>query len=305
MSNTATHIYITANMATEPHYRGKYTRFKDLRNGSVLLRRHGDGEAAVGHPFSEPDGFFSRLEKAWETHDITAEGSGRAAASILNHPNLVSLHTEQREWPLLPVEMVETNMPDRYWVWDYCDAGSVANLLADPPTSVSYAGFLPEGLIWHTLLGVLTGLEWLHEGVREEYVPELVVGKNGKKKIKRVRIKSRPEEAWMPILHNRIREESILFQQPRGVETYGQVKIGDFTAVTVLGHLEHIPPTRAAEGGAQASAAEDGRPVLVAVSKEGQPLSEAVKGMGAWEELYNEKDPVPAQKVVDRVSTHS
>jgi len=293
-------------MATQAHYRGKYTRFKDLRNGSVLVRRHGDGEIAVGHPFSQPeDGFFSRLEDAWESHDITAEGTGRAAANVLNHPNLVSLHTELREWPFLPVELA-TTMPDRYWVWDYCDAGSLTNLLMDPPTSVSTAGFLPEGLIWHTLLGVLAGLEWLHEGMREVYVPELVVGKDGRKKIKRVRLKSRPEKAWMPILHNRICEESILFQQPRGIEKYGQVKIGDFTAVTVMGHIEHIPVTEAAEeGGTRATAAGDGRAVLVGISKEGKPLSEAVKGMGAWEESYNENDPVQAQKVVERVSTHS
>ncbi|KAM7207314.1 hypothetical protein V8F20_002376 [Naviculisporaceae sp. PSN 640] len=171
---------------------------------------------------------------------LEERGAGKSLLNLLNHENLVNLHTISVSQP---VNGTGRSPPEGIIVWDYCDAGSLADLFADPPDlQDENDGFLPEGLIWHVALGMLRALQWLHEGVRDGYTvkgPTLPVGSSKKAsyrtRVEKVRGTAPPEMDWWPILHRDIRPENVLFQHSRGVETYGLVKLGNFAKAHVSG----------------------------------------------------------------------
>lgn len=90
------------------------------------------------------------------------------------------------------------------------------------------AGFLPESLVWHVALGVLRALMFLHEGKRDVVSVERDPLTGNFKRVRKVHGPPETEPDWLPILHRDVRAENIYLQHPRGVETYGAVKLGGF-----------------------------------------------------------------------------
>ncbi|KAK3332154.1 hypothetical protein B0T19DRAFT_397941 [Cercophora scortea] len=209
-----------------------YTLYKPLLDGLAIVKRMRDGEAFIAEPFEFP--------VPGET-ELRARGAAEAAANILNHENLVSLNTE-----MINIPLAWQNKPnEEYWpshiiLWDYCDAGTLETMLENPPVERSTrGGFLPESLVWHVAIGMLRALQWLHEGIRDVYgvEPETGAARKNFYSCKRVRSKALPEKDWMPVLHRNIKAESIYLQHPKGIETYGAVKLGDFGVCVVTGKV--------------------------------------------------------------------
>jgi serine/threonine protein kinase len=128
-------------------------------------------------------------------------------------------------------------------LWDYCDAGTLQDVMdrALPPRAAhnDFPGqdFLPEGFVWHVMLGLLRALQFLHQGIREGYeIEEVPAGDGGAgRRWKRVRGAQTREEDWMPILHRDLQPRNVFRQRPRGIETYGAVKLGGFGNCFVSG----------------------------------------------------------------------
>ncbi|KAK1836635.1 hypothetical protein QBC39DRAFT_247752 [Podospora conica] len=196
----------------------------------TLVRRTADGALLLADPMTNDPALHALLFTSYP---------GRASLAVLNHENILSVHGDhatQLVGVTPPAAVVDPEDPtpsaSRYLIHDWCDAGTVASLLADPPSRVTATGFLPESLVWHVALGVLRALRWLHEGVREVYGVEADPERRGR--CRRVRGKTAGEEGWMPILHCAVRGENIFLAQPRGVETYGGVKLGNFGSCCVV-----------------------------------------------------------------------
>lgn len=207
----------------------------------TLVRRTADGALLLADPITNDPALQSLLFRSYP---------GRAALAVLNHENILSVHGDfvnqlvggvppkPVNTNITPEEEAEDDDPTpalhRYLVHDYCDAGTVASLLADPPVRATRTGFLPESLVWHVALGVLRALRWLHEGVREIYGVEADARPHRVGRCRRVRGKTTAEEGWMPILHCAVRGENVFLAQPRGIETYGAVKLGNFGSCCVV-----------------------------------------------------------------------
>jgi len=205
----------------------EYSIFKTYIDGRVLVRRLSDGETLIGQPWDINSNSRTELSKL-----LAPGGPLAATASLLNHPNLVNIHTELIQFPVVGVDTRPTTAK-RYLLWDYCDAGTVASLLDDPPVKATATGFLPESLVWHVLLDMLRALQWLHEGVRDIY--DVDYG-SVKGRCSRIRGTLGPEREWMPVLHMAVRPENVFLMQPRGIETYGACKLGEFSWCEVSGH---------------------------------------------------------------------
>ncbi|KAI0816171.1 hypothetical protein GGR55DRAFT_222505 [Xylaria sp. FL0064] len=190
-------------------------------------------------------------------HLLGPEGEDlmRQVKGVLNHPNLVSLVD------CFAVQVASSgkfSVKKWFTVWDYCDAGNLANLLVAPkpslqartfsrrnspkresedgdtemedapPDSADQDGskFLPESFCWHVLTSVLRALAWLHDGVHD-VVPEEHVWK---------RLYEDPD--WSPMLHRAITPENIFIGHPRRRELYGPVRLGNYGRVFVSGHCQ-------------------------------------------------------------------
>ena len=220
--------------------RPKYEPFKTLPHGIQLVSRVADGETFVAHYFYEEfDSPKTGLNK------LFVRGAGEAVCNVLNHENLVSIDTAVSTQPLSDGGNAQRS---HMLVWDYCDAGTLDQLLENPPVlpDPDGTGFLPEGLVWHVGLSILRALQWLHEGIRDTYETKSSFDPSkpeGGPCIK-VRGTSKPETDWMPILHRQVHPANIFFQQPRGIETYGTCKLGEFSLCYVSGTVseEDNPP---------------------------------------------------------------
>lgn len=148
-------------------------------------------------------------------------------------------------------------------IWDLCDAGTLAGLLADLPDMARtglYGGrvgsldqgttFAPESLCWHVMRSVLQALAWLHDGYATPYPTADATGKM---------VLPKPQADWMPILHQSVSAEHIFFQHPDGPETYGRCKLGFYSECIVSGQVDgpHArtsltkpPPTHLVQGNA-------------------------------------------------------
>ncbi|KAL2171243.1 hypothetical protein VTG60DRAFT_3349 [Thermothelomyces hinnuleus] len=141
-------------------------------------------------------------------------------------------------------------------LWDYPDAGTLRDVLDDyAPRDGNHGsgsgggdGFMPESFVWHVALSLLRALQWLHEGIRETYGVMAAAaadspvdgdggGGGGKKRWRRVRGRKEAEKDWMPVLHRDLRADNVFLQHPRGIETYGAVKLGNFGRCFVSGSV--------------------------------------------------------------------
>ncbi|EFX05570.1 hypothetical protein CMQ_3639 [Grosmannia clavigera kw1407] len=198
------------------------------------LRRKTDGQQFVGQVLSLGDGrtWLDRLLTAGHIdpppgQDSDADNDNdsntfyRALQRLLRHDNLVSIAA------FVAVQLLESVTAQVAVVWDRCDAGSLDVLLHDLPRMAEmgvYRGvvgcrdegtvYLPESLCWHVVRSVLRALSWLHDGDGNPV-----------------------QDGWMPVLHNAVQPANIFFQHPRGRETYGLCKLGNYSRCFVSGHI--------------------------------------------------------------------
>ncbi|KAK1773223.1 hypothetical protein QBC45DRAFT_295476, partial [Copromyces sp. CBS 386.78] len=307
-----------------------YTLHKKVSPHAVLIRRSTDGSILLGTPspsallsnnqlstFSPPSvskGVDANVVRELMKGAVQLEarpaaaragaigagiggiGAPEAAARILNHENLVSLHGEWVTGVLDGVGPVfgsgsvnqslmagtkgdtkkAVDKSERWLIWDWCDAGSLKGLIefygggvgecvvwgyveasaaetekkkqkkkkkgglprkedlgtvlteGKPSQIKEGAGFLPESLVWHVALGLLRALMFLHEGKREVISVEMDPLTGNFQRVRKVHGPPETEPDWLPILHRDVRAENIYLQHPRGIETYGAVKLGGF-----------------------------------------------------------------------------
>ncbi|ROT36636.1 hypothetical protein SODALDRAFT_282599 [Sodiomyces alkalinus F11] len=206
---------------------------KKLTDEIWLATRPESGEEFLAKRIDDFDEYFrSRFEGSGKQQrqakglmDLVYEHNiGRNISHVLNHENLVSLAGYLRQKPLNPKPFDTKQATDDYLVWDNCDAGFLELLVINGGGKGRRKSFLPESLCWHVLTSVMRALTWLHDGYR--------LGTNwdtGEQKW----IKT--DMDWMPILHRDITATSIMFQHPRGEETYGSCKLGRFAKAFVSG----------------------------------------------------------------------
>lgn len=229
-----------ADVPREPKH--NYHLVKELGDDIWLIERDVDNHQFVGFRWNldllEPE-FFALLGR----------GAGDAVAAVLSHPNLVS-HIDVNESKVFKsATAIDTH---NYAICDYCDAGTLRNFI--DRTSVrpkikldsrQVLQWLPESLVWHVAISMLSALAWLHDGVRieDQIHRDPVDGsviRNDDGSVRRNEVETGPfdrAEDWFPILHRDIRTDQIFFQHPKGIETYGFCKLGGFGRVYVSGHM--------------------------------------------------------------------
>lgn len=202
-----------------------YEAVKALSEDAYIVRRVSDGEQFIGHAW-DLEGDFA----ADDPNDHLKRGAETPVWALLNHENLMSIVgiTEN------VVFMGSGNHLKRLLLWDFADAGTLKAIFEDPPLYPTETGFLPESLCWHVVISILRALAWLHEGYREEYH---IAPRDGdtvcEKKTWVI------DSDWMPILHRNITPANIFFQHPKGSETYGFCKLGNFGKAFVSGHVNN------------------------------------------------------------------
>ncbi|KAI3396174.1 hypothetical protein diail_377 [Diaporthe ilicicola] len=218
-------------MAPLTQLRHDYNIQKRLDDNVYIVRRRSDHVQFLG---SRWDG--STVSPAFS--GLLDRGAKGALSSLLNHPNLIN-YTESVADNVLCGRGTGTAVSSqRMLLWDFCDAGTLQNLLSAHPVTARTASpdsqevvqFLPEGLCWHVLTSVLKSLSWLHEGHRDDV---RLVCPSGRREFDDWL--SDPD--WLPVLHRDIRADNIFFQHPRGIETYGLCKLGNYGSCAVSNHV--------------------------------------------------------------------
>lgn len=177
----------------------------------------------------EEDTDEARKQKAF--HDL-----GDSIAQIFNHENIISIAGHIKTHPFIGTAPVagepQLTRPRNYIVWDYCDAGNLSGLFLCMPRNKSRDFYLPESLCWHVLTSLLNAITYLHDGKRLFLDTKAPAGEE--------RQWLPVDQDWNPILHRAIEPVNIFFQHPRGSETYGLCKLGNFEHAAVTNHI--IPP---------------------------------------------------------------
>lgn len=178
---------------------------------------------------SEEDTDETRKQKVF--HDL-----GASIAQIFNHENIISIAGHIKTHPFIGTAPVagepQLSRPRNYIVWDYCDAGNLSGLFLCSPHKSPPDFYLPESLCWHVLTSLLNAITYLHDGKR------LILDTKEPQGEERQWLPV--DQDWNPILHRAIEPRNIFFQHPRGSETYGLCKLGNFEHAAVTNHV--IPP---------------------------------------------------------------
>lgn len=148
-------------------------------------------------------------------------------AQIFNHENIISIAGYIRTHPVATSS--ERVHLEEYIVWDYCDASNLSALFQSKPYE-STEFYLPESLCWHVLTSLLSAITYLHDGKRLFLDTQAPAGEEEK-------MWQSVDQDWYPILHRAIEPRNIFFQHPRGIETYGLCKLGNFEHVAVTNHV--------------------------------------------------------------------
>ncbi len=210
----------------------EFTVVRQLSADTFMVRRKSDGEPLLGRTFD-----VAKWPDAAPLHSLMTRGAGEAAFNVMNHENLVSVAAVLMRFPFDGSGVEASDL----LLVDYCDAGTLMTLLDRPPVQHTATGFLPESLCWHVARSLLRALAFLHDGYRCD---SYTAPRSGARRFH----EWVADRDWMPILHRNIRPENIFFQQPRGRETYGLCKLGNFSECFVSGHVNWM------SGGAVVSA---------------------------------------------------
>ncbi|KAL6694823.1 hypothetical protein J3F84DRAFT_375242 [Trichoderma pleuroticola] len=175
----------------------------------------------------------ARKQESAAFHDLIFNSTqGPAIVQIFNHANIVSIAGHIKTHAVVTAapaaEDPRLSRPRDYIVWDYCDAGNLSALLSSMPRR-SPDFHLPESLCWHVLTSLLNAITYLHDGKRLVLDTKAPAGEE--------RQWLPVDQDWNPILHRAIEPENIFFQHPRGSETYGLCKLGNFEHAAVTNHV--------------------------------------------------------------------
>lgn len=218
-------------MAPIAQERHGYRIEKKLDDNVYVVRRESDNEHFLGTKWDA-----STVDPAFA--DLLERGTKGALGSLLNHPNLINYTDTVADHVVCGRGTTATVSAQRMLLWDFCDAGTLENLLSRHPVVPKTASpdsdvvtqFLPEGLCWHVLLSILRSLTWLHEGHRDDTRTEAPSGRR-----RQHDWFSDPD--WLPILHRDIQPDNIFFKHPKGTETYGLCKLGNYSLCAVSPHV--------------------------------------------------------------------
>jgi serine/threonine protein kinase len=218
-------------MAPITQKRHGYRIEKNIDDNVYLVSREADNEQFLGTKWDA-----STVSQPFS--DLLERGTKGALGSLLNHPNLINYTDTVADNVVCGRGTATTVSAQRMLLWDFCEAGTLQNLFRHHPVLPKTAAphsqvvtqFLPEGLCWHVLLSVLRALSWLHEGHRDD---SSITGPHGRRK--QHDWFSDPD--WLPILHRNIRPEHIFFKHPKGTESYGLCKLGNYSSCFVSGHV--------------------------------------------------------------------
>ncbi|KAK4070489.1 hypothetical protein Trihar35433_4956 [Trichoderma harzianum] len=195
-------------------------------------RNEYDAPKYIAQPLGILDGSGQEdTDEAWKQkafHDL-----GDSIAQIFNHENIISIAGHIKTHPFISTAPVASNpqlsRPRNYIVWDYCDAGNLSGLFLCMGLSKSPTFYLPESLCWHVLTSLLKAITYLHDGKR------LFLDTNAPAGEERQWLPV--DQDWNPILHREIEPRNIFFQHPRGSETYGLCKLGNFEHAVITNHV--------------------------------------------------------------------
>ncbi|KAK4224208.1 kinase-like domain-containing protein [Podospora fimiseda] len=233
-----TYRQLTTNYPTSDY---QFWKSLDSENRSPisLYKRKTDGETYVALPAT----LHVENQPHCDLWKLYMSNAGEPAANVLNHENLLSLQAESvlQEWQTDDYEQIDAD-PMRALLFDYCDAGNLETLLNRPPVIMTLRGpFMPESLCWHVTLSLLRALQWLHQGIRDNY--DVIEDKSTRRpyttrtRCHRIRSKSEAQLGWFPILHRDITPGNVLLNHPKGIETYGTVKLGGMAHCLVTGGM--------------------------------------------------------------------
>ncbi|CAM1506388.1 Fc.00g060290.m01.CDS01 [Cosmosporella sp. VM-42] len=223
----------------------EFELFKELSKGVWIAVRRGDphGERFLAHRINQFDSLHKHLEEDCRLtpedkellgfQDLLYEfNQANAISQILNHENLVSLVGHIHREPFVGVNDQDHRLSEDYYVLDFCDAGNL-KLLFDTHQCTDSTYYLPESLCWHVLRSLTRAVMWLHDGKR----PYIDGDKGPESEKKYLSV----DKDWLPILHRAIQPANVYFQHPRGIETYGLCKLGNFSKISVTGHAVGTP----------------------------------------------------------------
>ncbi|KAF4334178.1 hypothetical protein FBEOM_12002 [Fusarium beomiforme] len=161
---------------------------------------------------------------------LSKHNQGYAIRQILNHENLISIAGVMKHQPFNKSQTSDATQGNdvQMLVWDFADAGNLSALFRHYPCEGSDF-YLPESLCWHVLRSLIRAVTYLHDGKRLFYRPEYL-GRHV------VREWFSVNTDWFPILHRCIEPRNVWLQHPRGTETYGQCKLGDYSNAAVTCH---------------------------------------------------------------------
>lgn len=203
----------------------------DPTKSLVEVERTSDGEILLGCRLdkkSTSQGFMEFFNDT-PANDLIKQ--------LLNHENLVSIAGEATGARIVKANGSTGVQPCRYLVYDYCDAGTLHTMLQKPPAPLTSTGFIPPSLCWHVLVSLLRALAWLHDGYREDGVGTTVEAPRGMDYDGDEQDNWFQDADWLAVLHCNITPENVFLQRPRGTETYGLVKLGNFSNAQTATHV--------------------------------------------------------------------
>jgi serine/threonine protein kinase len=218
-------------MASENRFHASaFELFEETGQGTLFAIKKGDpGMKYIAQPFGVLKGADKQkaIDEAYAFYNLFHSPKvGPAVTQVFNHENIISIAGSLEVHPVAAGSGAHV---EKYIVWDYCDASNLSTLFQSNPCE-STKHYLPESLCWHVVTSLLSAVTYLHDGKRLFLDTEASEGEEKK-------TWASADQDWHSILHRAIEPRNIFFQHPRGIETYGLCKLGNFEHVVVTNHV--------------------------------------------------------------------